>query len=78
MLVARSGHQTRLHDGSDGGCVIVGCVIVGGVIVGGGIGKPPNRQGAALFNQGVDLLNHGIASKAVAGGRLEFTHRRWQ
>ncbi|MEY3200656.1 MAG: hypothetical protein RIR70_206 [Pseudomonadota bacterium] len=40
-----------------------------------GIGKPPNRQGAALFNQGIDSLNHGIASKTVPGVRLELTRR---
>lgn len=32
-----------------------------------GIGKPPNRQGTALLNQGIDLLNHGIAIKVVSG-----------
>lgn len=50
----------RPHGGSDGG--FGGCVIFGR-----GIGKPPNGQGAALFNQSVDLLNHWIASKAVSG-----------
>ena len=74
--VAASWRQTRLrldvssipnpesnrrpHRDSDrgfGGCIIFGC----------GIGKPQNRQGTALPNQGIDLLNHGIASKAVAG-----------
>ena len=87
MLVAGNVHQTRLHSsassipkpesnprphgGSNGG-------LGGRVIVGGGVGEPPNRQGAALFNQGIDLLNHSIASKTVSGGRLELARRRWQ
>ena len=85
MLVAGNGHQTRLrldasstpnpesnprpHGRSDGGfsgCVIFSC----------GIGKPPNRQGTALLNQSIDLLNHGIASKTVSGVRLELARRR--
>ena len=61
----------RPHDGSDRG--FDGCVIFGG-----GVGESPNRQGAALFNQGIDLLNHGIASKTVSGVRLELAGRRWQ
>lgn len=87
MLVTGNGHQTRLRssassipkpgiepastwwfNGGLGGCVIVG----------GGVGEPPNRQGAALFNQGIDLLNHSIASKTVSGIRLELARRRWQ
>ena len=47
----------RDSDRGFGGCVIFGS----------GIGKPPNRQGTALLNQSIDLLNHGIASKAVSG-----------
>ncbi|RFC34206.1 MAG: hypothetical protein DID91_2727702338 [Candidatus Nitrotoga sp. MKT] len=50
----------------------------GCVIFGGGISKPPNRQGAALFNQCIDLLNHWIASKTVSGVRLELACCRWQ
>ena len=61
----------RPHGGSNGG--LGSCVIVGG-----GVGEPPNRQGAALFNQGIDLLNHSIASKTVSEVRLELARRRWQ
>ena len=60
----------RPHGGSDrgfGGCVIF-C---------GGIGEPPNRQGAALVNQGIDLLNHSIVSKTVPRVRLELARRGW-
>ena len=87
MLVAGNVHQTRLifctvqfpspesnpcpQGGSDRG--FGGCVILGG-----GIGEPPNRQGAALFNQGIDLRNHCIAAKTVSGVRLERARRRWQ
>jgi len=42
---------------------------------GGGIGQPANRQGAALFNQGVDALNHGIPGKASFMGRLQLSRR---
>jgi hypothetical protein len=31
-----------------------------------------------LFNQGIDLLNHDIASKTLSGVKLELAHRRWQ
>jgi hypothetical protein len=61
----------RPHGGSNGG--LGGCVIFGG-----GVGEPANRQGAALFNQGIDLLHHGIASKTVSGVRLELARRGWQ
>ena len=40
--------------------------------------QPANRQGTALLNQSIDLLNHGIASKTVSGVRLELARRRWQ
>ena len=62
-LVAANGHQTRPHGGSNGGG-------------GGGVGEPANRQGTALFNQGIDLLNQSIASKTVSGVRLELACRR--
>lgn len=87
MLVAGSGRQTRLHssavqfpstesnprphNGSDRG-------FSGRVIVGCRIGEPSNRQGTALFNQGIDLLNHGVASKTLSGVRLELSPRRWR
>ncbi len=87
MPVAGGVYQTRLlsspssirvrestprpHGGSNRG--FGGCVIFGG-----GVGEPPNRQGAALFNQGIDLLNHGVASKTLSGVRLELARRRWQ
>lgn len=45
---------------------------------GGGVGKPADRQGTALFNEGVDLLNYRMASKRVFGVRLELARRRWQ
>ena len=45
---------------------------------GGGIGEPSNRQSAALLNQGIDLLNHSIASKTASGVRLELARRGWQ
>jgi hypothetical protein len=48
-------------NGGPGGCVIVG----------GGVGEPPNRQCTALLNQGIDLLNHDIASKTLSGVKLE-------
>lgn len=60
----------RPHGGSDRG--FGGCVIFGG-----GIGEPPNRQGAALFNQSIDLFNHGILGKALPRVRLEFAHSGW-
>ena len=41
-------------------------------------GEPPNRQGTALFNQGIDLLNHDIASKTLSGVKLELAHRKRQ
>ena len=47
----------------------------GYVVFSGRIGEPLNRQGAALFNQGFDLLNHGIASKTVSWVRLELARR---
>ena len=87
MLVAGNGHQTRLrwdvgsipkpesnpcpHGSSNGG--LGGCVIVGG-----GVGEPPNRQGTALLNQGIDLLNHDIASKTLSGVKLELARRGGQ
>ena len=40
--------------------------------------EPPNRQGAALFNQCIDLLNHWFAAKIVSGLRLELARCRWQ
>ena len=40
--------------------------------------EPPNRQGAALLNQGIGFLNHSITSKTVSGVRLEFARRRWK
>ena len=52
------------HGSSNGG--LGGCVIVGG-----GVGEPPNRQCTALLNQGIDLLNHDIASKTLSGVKLE-------
>ena len=61
----------RPHGGSNGG--LGSCVIVGS-----GVGEPANRQGTALLNQSIDLLNHGIASKTVSGVRLELARRRWQ
>jgi len=80
MLLAGNGHRTRLrwdvgsipkpesnpclHGSSNGG--LGGCVIVGG-----GVGEPPNRQCTALLNQGIDLLNHDIASKTLSGVKLE-------
>ena len=50
-------------------------LLVGCVFVGGGVGEPSNRQGTALFNQGIDLLNHGVASKTVSGVKLELACR---
>ena len=47
-------------------------------IFGGRVGEPPNRQGAALFNQSVDSLNHGIPGKALSRIRLELTRTGWQ
>lgn len=61
----------RPHGGSDRG-------FGDHVIFGVGIGEPSNRQGAALFNQGIDLLDHGIAAKTVSEVRLELARRRWQ
>lgn len=61
----------RPHGGSDRG-------FGGRVIFGGGIGEPPDRQGAALFNQGIDSLNHDIPDKASFRGSLELARRRWQ
>tara|TARA_Y100001968_G_scaffold56192_1_gene47437 strand:+ start:75 stop:296 length:222 start_codon:yes stop_codon:yes gene_type:complete len=61
----------RPHGGSNGG--LGGCVIVGG-----GGGEPPNRQGTALLNQGIDLLNHYIASKTLSGVKLELARRGGQ
>lgn len=61
----------RPHGRSNGG--LGACVTVGG-----GVGESPNRQGAALFNQGIDLLNHGIAAKTECGVRLELARRRRQ
>ena len=55
-------------NGGLGGCVIVG----------GGVGEPPNRQGTALLNQGIDLLNHDIASKTLSGVKLELARRGGQ
>ena len=46
--------------------------------VGSRAGEPPNRQGAALFNQGNDSLNHRIASKAVSRVGLELASDWWQ
>lgn len=66
-IEGRSPH----HDGS--GRALGSCVIFDGGIV-----EPPNRQGTALFNQGIDLLNHGIASKTAAGVRLELARHGWQ
>lgn len=50
-----------------GGCVIFVC----------GAGQPPNRQGAALFNQGDDPFNQRISGKAEARGGLEFARGAW-
>lgn len=61
----------RLPGGSE-------CWFSGYLVFGCEIGKPPNRQGAAFFNQGIDLLNQRIASETVSGVRLEFACRRWQ
>ena len=87
MLVAGNGHQTRLrrdvgsipkpesnpcpHGSSNGR--LGGCVIVGG-----GDGEPLNRQCTALLNQGIDLLNHDIASKTLSGVKLELACRGGQ
>ena len=60
----------RPHGGSNRG--------LGGVIIGGGVGEPPNRQGTALLNQGIDLLNHDIASKTLSGVKLELARRGGQ
>lgn len=67
MQVTGIGHQTRpgSNPRSHG-------------VSDGRLGEPSNRQGAALLNQGSDLLNHGIASNAVSGVRLELARRRWQ
>lgn len=43
-----------------------------------GVGEPPNRQGTALLNQGIDLLNHDIASKTLSGVKLELACRGGQ
>ena len=59
-------------DGSSNGG-LGGCVIVGG-----GVGEPPNRQCTALLNQGIDLLNHDIASKTLSGVKLELARRGGQ
>ncbi len=48
------------------------------VIFDGGIGESPNRQGTALFNQGIDLPSHGIARKTVARVGLELVRLGWQ
>ena len=61
----------RPHGGSNGG-------LGGRVIVGGGVGEPPNRQGTALLNQGIDLLNHDIASETLSGVKLELARRGGQ
>ena len=68
MMFPNPESNPRPHGGSNGG-------LGGRVIVGGGVGEPPNRQGAALFNQGIDLLNHGVASKTVSGVKLELACR---
>ena len=59
------------HGSSNGG--LGGCVIDGG-----GVGEPPNRQCTALLNQGIDLLNHDIASKTLSGVKLELARRGGQ
>ena len=43
-----------------------------------GVGEPPNRQCTALLNQGIDLLNHDIASKTLSGVKLELARRGGQ
>ena len=61
----------RRSDGSCtgfGGCVIFVC----------GVGQPPNRQGAALVNQGDDPFNQRISGKAEARSGLEFARGGWQ
>ena len=50
----------------------------GRFVVGAGVGEPSQCQGAALFNQGSDLFNHGIAGKTLPGAGLELARRGWQ
>ena len=71
MMFPNPESNPRPHGGSNGG-------LGGRVIVGGGVGEPPNRQGAALFNQGIDLLNHGIPNKASFRGKLKLACNRRQ
>ncbi len=50
----------------------------GRVVFCSGVGEPPNRQGAALFNQNNDPFNHRISGKGGPKGRLEFARSGWQ
>ena len=69
---SRTLNRTRVR-------TVVQTVGLGGcVIVGGGVGEPPNRQCTALLNQGIDLLNHDIASKTLSGVKLELARRGGQ
>ena len=45
--------------------------------VSGRVGEPSNRQGTALFNQGIDSLNHRVAGKAESRIGLE-SARGWR
>ncbi len=71
MMFPSPESNPRPHGGSTGG--LGRCVIVGG-----GVGEPRNRQGTALRNQGVDLLNHDIASKTLSGVKLQLARRGGQ
>ena len=49
-----------------------GMSLSGRLTFGSGVGDPPNRQGAALFDQGNDSIDHAIAGKLVSRFGLEF------